>query len=200
MGELAVKAICDNIIHDANIKSSEIINDARLKASAIINKAQESARAYEKEVMAKANEEFNAEKKRLISASKMSAKNEILFAKQGIIEDILSLAKTRINNLPDTNYKKLLLSLICKSATELEASEPISVSLPQRAKKLISEREIKKILADKKILSVNFSNKSLSDVTIISKNIELTNGISEIIDKKRDALTGLICNVLLKEE
>lgn len=200
MGELAIETICNNITNDALKKADNILNDAKLKADIILKEAEKTAEEYGSRLMADAKAEFDAEKKRLISLEKMSANKKILFAKQEIIEKTLVLAKSHIDNLPDDKYKKLLLSLLSKSAMELESFEGVKVILPQRAKKLISEREIKKTIGEKKLLSVEYLNEITTCVTIISKNIELTNGIHEIIYEKRDILSDIIGNMLFKEE
>lgn len=200
MGKLAIETICNNITNDALKKADDILNDAKLKADIILKEAKKSADEYGAHLMAQAKSEYDAEKKRIISLEKMSAKKDILFAKQEIIENTLNSVKVHIDKLPDEKYKKVLLSLLLKSAMELESIEAVEVILPQRAKKLISEREIKKTIGEKKLSSVEYSNEITTGVTIISKNIELTNSISELIREKRDSLSDLICNMLFKGE
>ncbi len=200
MGKLAIETICNNITNDALKKADNILNDAKLKASIILEEAKKTADEYGARLMAQAKSEFDAEKKRIIALEKMSAKKDILFAKQEIIENTLNSVKAHIDKLPDEKYKKILLSLLLKSTMELKSPEAIEVILPQRAKKLISEREIKKTIGEKKLSSVKYLANLTTGVVIISKNIELTNSISEIIREKRDSLSDLICNMLFKEE
>lgn len=200
MGKLAIEAICNSITNDALKKADNILNDAKLKAGIILEEAQKNADEYGKKIINQAKERYEAEKRRIISAENMSVKSKILFAKQELIENILSSAKTHIENLDDEKYKKLLISLISKSATELESLDAVKVILPQRAKRLLSEREIKKAILEKKLLSAEYSNGLTSGVIIISKNIEISNSISDIIREKKDSLSDLICSMLFKEE
>lgn len=124
--------IIDRITADAKSEAKAIVDKAKIEAEANIKSAREKA---EKEMalylkLAEAEAEKAASKE--ISGAEMEAKKKILIQKQELITEVIKSACDKLANLSDSEYEKIILSMIEKVDNTPEAI--ILFSAKDRAK------------------------------------------------------------------
>lgn len=118
----------ENIIEIINSRTAEKEKEILSEAESHKEQKLSGARAKAKEVTAsitgKAEIESNAEVSRYEASAKLKSKYQLLEAKEVLIEDILSSARTHLEDLVKKKaYEKTLETLIIDAATSLEETD-----------------------------------------------------------------------------
>ncbi len=136
----------DNIIEMINSKTAEkekeILAEAQKHKKQKLSEAKEKAKMTADAITSKAEAETKAEIVRFEASAKLKSKYQLLEAKYSLIEEILSSAKTHLENLPGKKaYEKVLERLVIDAATSLEET-PLEIVLPKGHASHISVKSI----------------------------------------------------------
>lgn len=182
--EDSVKLIDD----EAKAKVAEIINQARQKASALIENAK-----------TKAEKDGSDSRDRIIARAKMDARNNVLSAKQEVIEKVLALAEQKIENMDSREYTEFIYKLL-KCSVESGDEEVI---FSEKDKMRIDNDLISKINAQlvsqnkKGNISVSSETRNIKSGFILKRGgIEINCSINSQIRILRDSLEGELAELL----
>lgn len=103
-----IENITEKIIEDARKQAQEIIAEARQKKEKLIKEKEEQALDEKEKLLQKAKQEVIIEKERMISQARLQARDEVLLAKQEVIEKIFALVKEKLRNLDKKAYIEFL--------------------------------------------------------------------------------------------
>jgi len=110
------EAIVARIISDAKDEADEIIREAESKAKETVSRhqsqAQEMIEAFSGDIEAKAKEI----RERRISVGRLDMRKKMLAAKQGLIDDAFIEALAAVKEMPDGEYRDLIIGLVLRSA------------------------------------------------------------------------------------
>ena len=117
-----------NIIEIINAKTAEkekeILDEAEAHKTKKLKDAHKKAEEITASITGKAKIDSNAEVSRYEASAKLQSKYKLLEAKEALIEDVMSAARTHLEDLiKKTAYDKTLAKLIVDGAGSLEESE-----------------------------------------------------------------------------
>jgi V/A-type H+-transporting ATPase subunit E len=118
----------DNIIEIINTKTDEkekeILSEAETHKQQKLDEAKAKAKEITASITGKAEIESNAEVSRYEASAKLQSKYKLLEAKEALIEDVLSSARTHLEDLVKKKaYGKTLEKLVVDAAESLEEGE-----------------------------------------------------------------------------
>lgn len=102
------KIIIDRIMQEADKEIQVILGQGKKEADAILKAAQEKARKEKEAYRRRAEEEARKAHAKEVSGAEMEAKKSLLQEKQTILSEVISEAKTRLEQLPDAEYAKVI--------------------------------------------------------------------------------------------
>ena len=117
---MPLEDILKKISAKAGVLTEEILSSAKNEAEARIREAREKAALLEAEILEESTAEARQIKSIAASRRDMEKKQMILRAKQDLISQVFKEAVGRLNDLPNDEYRKLLLTLISQKAKGTE--------------------------------------------------------------------------------
>ncbi len=134
---MPLNTLAERISTDAKEEAKRIVAKAKETAALILEEAEAAAELSVTEAVGAARREAEQQKKRKLAAANLSARDDVIAAKQEIISQAFARARSMLDDLPTDEYAGVLASLIAKRAS---GGEEIIFS-PADAK--IAERVIK---------------------------------------------------------
>ena len=188
-------AICKKIITDAEADAIQILENANAKKEQILSKAQSDAKLLGANIISKAKSERDAIKQKLISNENMSAKKDILSAKQTLIDAVIKKAIYDICNMSDHDYKKCFVKLLQKAYSEISPdTKQLNLYMSERDLKRIPKKEIINALDGCK---VNLFEENIPAGFIIkSKNVDLNFTPEFLAYQENSVLLKIISQIL----
>ncbi len=177
------KNIIEKIRQDSQ---DEIAKEKQLSSEKIDEIEKDTAKTIEnislktQTIISQLEEEIVSRRK---TVAEIDTKKILLSAKQEILDDVFSTAKNALHNLPDTEYLKLIESMITKNATDGDTVAVFSADQKVVTKKFVAD------LSRKLGLNLGYEVIDGDDGGVIlknkncDKNMSLSLEISEIKDE-----------------
>ncbi len=182
----------DNLIQkiklDAQSQVDEMQKEADKKKEEIVNGQVRLALEEKAKIIEKADKEAELVKSRILSNADLRVRDEMLKAKQEVIDKVFLLAKERLMNLNDTEYVEFVKNQI--STIELTGEETIIV--PSNRKDLIKNLGLNLKVSEEETIDSGF--------TLVNNKVRLNFSFETLIDFLREDLETEIAQVLFKEE
>ncbi|MBT9170158.1 MAG: V-type proton ATPase subunit E [Actinobacteria bacterium] len=120
---MSFEKIKEKIISDAQTKAEEILKEADELARSILDEAETEGNRRKKEIVSRALQRAEEEKKRIGAVARLESRNSILREKRKLVERVFDEATERFIRLPEDEYidfcKKLLLKATASGKGEL---------------------------------------------------------------------------------
>ena len=120
---MTMEKISEAVLDKVKAEAEEIIRQAESTAEEKISKAREQQNARYEEEKARFTEEAGSEASRIRAQTSITMRQEILKAKNEVIQKIVSGLKSRLADLPDND--ELTMNLIKEGTKVIGASEVI---------------------------------------------------------------------------
>ena len=112
---MEAEQVVDKILADAKAEAEKLKKQADEKEAAEQAKLNEQLDEYGKETKALADRLGNEKKLHLLAAARMDIANEFLAEKCGILDEVFSQAQTKLQKLPDEQYRELITKLMLEA-------------------------------------------------------------------------------------
>lgn len=182
----------DNLIQkiklDAQSQAEEMQKEADKKKEEIVNGQVKLALEEKAKMIEKAEKEAEIVKSRILSNADLRVRDEMLKAKQEVIDKVFLLAKERLMNLDDKEYAEFVKNQI--STLDLTGEE--SIIVPNNRKNLINDLGLNLKVSEEETIDSGF--------TLVNNKVRLNFSFETLIDFFREDLETEIAQVLFKEE
>lgn len=178
--------LTQKILDDSRNEAASIIEESERLTQELINSKIKEANDKKSRILEKAALEAAMIKDRVISNAELSARDEILKAKQNIISKVFSSAKDKLKNINEEDYIKFLKNRL--STIKLKGSEVLIV--PERMRE-----KVKKLGLNP---SVSGSETVESGFLLKDGNIVMNFSFDSLVDFLREELEGEIASELFK--
>lgn len=177
--------LTQKILDDSRNEAASIIEESEKLNQELINSKIKEANDKKSKILDKAAVEASMIKERVISNAELSARDEILKAKQSMIGKVFAMAKESLKNLNEEDYINFLKNRL--STLKLKGSETLIVPEKMRAKV-------------KKLGLANVSDAEAVDSGFLLRdgNIIMNFSFDSLVDFLREELEGEIANELFK--
>lgn len=180
-----IENITEKIILDAENESKEIIEKANNDAKNILNTKVDKSTLESKKIVEKASVEAENIVEKALSSAKLKARDNVLEAKEEVVERVFSLVTKKLENLDTLEYIKYLK----KSLEKLNIKESDILYIPSKYKEAV-EKEALNIKISKDPVESGFS--------ILSGNIMYNNKFTSLVDAKKSDLEYEVAKKLFK--
>ncbi len=194
-----VDKIKEKILRDSEEKAAEIIASAKTQADEIHKKAQATAAAKATDLQKKAENEVSDKKRIINSMAELEIRNQILNAKQNIIEKVFAAALDKLSSMEINEYKSLLKAMMLKAVISGEEE----VILSQRDKELLGAgfvSEANALLSQNgKLGALKLSNDAANikgGFLLRSKGMEINNSFEALLKMHRDDIEPKVAELL----
>ncbi len=120
---MSFEKIKEKIISDARSKAQEIVKDAEELERSILDEAETEGNRRKKEIVSRALQLAEEEKKRIGAVARLESRNSVLREKRKFVDRVFDEAMERFTRLPDDEYidfyKRLLLKATASGKGEL---------------------------------------------------------------------------------
>lgn len=189
----AAEKILSGIIDDAVALAEEIIENANSQADKIKSDAQQKAKAEAELIIAESEKKAKTQGINAICSAELLKRNEILSAKNEIIDNVISLIPQKIASFGDKDYFDFLYTLAEKN----HSGEKGIMKLNQND----LSRDIKAFKDKISLLNIELNEKAedIDGGFLLSYGDILINcSIEAIIREKKEELTDTVNSVLFR--
>ena len=109
---IGIEKIKDTIISDAQARAQEIVADGEAQAAAVLADAKKLCQEKEDSFNKTMEYEKSQTRKIMLSMAELEMRNDLLFAKQEIIEQVFAEAVVRLNKMTDQRYQELISAML----------------------------------------------------------------------------------------
>jgi V/A-type H+-transporting ATPase subunit E len=109
---MAVEEIIARIKADAEEAAQRVLDQGRKEAGAVTAEAGTKAEARKRELRSRAEQRAAEERNRITTLARLSARRELLDAKQALIDRVFDEAASRIEKLPVDEYRAFVAGLL----------------------------------------------------------------------------------------
>lgn len=204
-----------NIIEIINSKTAEkekeILTEAEAHKEQKLNEARAKAKVVTASITSKAEMASNAEISRYEASAKLKSKYQLLEAKETLIADVLSSARTHLEDLVKKKaYEKTLEKLIIDAATSLEEAD-LEIVVPKGHASNIDIKAVEAAVAKATGKKTNFSI-SKEDVRatggVLVRNKDTTRWVDNTFEDRferfeteiRDTISSILFQTKEKKE
>lgn len=178
--------LTQKIIKDAKTKADELVKDANRRKEEIINEQVQKAQLEKERIIEKGKQEAESIKTRTLSSAELEARNEILKAKQEVIDRVFQLAEEKLRNLNENEYVEFLKNKI----HTLDLSEEAVLLVPDNRRDVVKSLELAVKVSDIERVDSGF--------VVIDKNIKINFSFDTLIDFLREDFESEIAQELFK--
>lgn len=191
----------ERILKDDQKRAEDIIREAEEKANAILNEANAKAETILKDARIKAERAGENRYERIIARAQLDARNNVLTAKQEMIDKVMELAEQKVRNMDKEEYSNLLEELILKSVETGEEEVVFSKDDKNRIDPGLIARINDKLKSQGKkgMLRVSSETRKIGPGLVLKNGgIEINCSIGSQIRALRDSLEGEIAAILFE--
>lgn len=177
--------ITSKIIEDAKLKAEEIINDAKDSAEKIVE--DKILQGEKKKALIIENSEKEAKTliDRKLSKQNLEVRDDLISAKQEVVNRVIDMVKYKLNNLDDKSY----INFLKKSLSSFEGDN-LELIVPEDKRELVKKENLNIRLSDDEAISSGFA--------VRAENMYYNNDFDGVVESKRDDLTIEIMNKLFE--
>jgi len=197
-------SITKEILEDAERDARNIISRAEAEAERILKHAKEEAERRYEEIIKKGKERIKDKKRQAISLFELETKNNLLEAKEEIIEEVYDEAIKRLRRYTCTEeYTNCILRLIREASRQIN-SDALIIRLNERDHQILTKKRldelsrklgVKIIKSDEKINCIGGVV-----VTSLDGKIIVDNTFENRLRILKDSLRTKIAKILFEEE
>ena len=187
------EVIAQKIIEDATLRAQKSIDEANLLASELVIEAQKQANEQIENAKVVAKEEGEKLIERRNTIARLDAKQQILVAKQALINQVFERAKTLLEGMDKSDYLALLVKQIEKYA---ESGDKILLS----AKAPLSKEELEQTPVCQRLgLLVEKQGNFSGGIIIVGAKKDMDLTFTSIVKSQQEELAGEIARKLFGE-
>jgi V/A-type H+-transporting ATPase subunit E len=196
---IGIEKIKDTIISDSEDKAREVLQDGEAQVAAILAEAKKLCQEKEAALGKVMDYEKAQTRKIMLSMAELEMRNDILFAKQDIIDKVFAEAVVRLNSMNKERYQDLIKTMLM---TSVEAGDEEILFSKAGVEKLPEDfvAKINQELANKGMkgqLTVSSETPNIDGGFIIrNKGVEINNSFSALVNVYRDELETEVAAVL----
>ncbi len=125
---MSAEKIIERIKKDSEKEINNILKEAEKETVGIIDSIKKVAKLESEKIITRG--EFQGEniKKILVSKASQDAKRDIMKAREKIIEECFTKAKSKLSSLKGTEYKKIVTKLVKAGCTKLDGQCTLLIS------------------------------------------------------------------------
>ena len=112
---MEAQQVIDKIMADAAAEAEKIKKQAAEGQAAEQAKLDEQLAEFERETQAMAQQAAEDEKSHLLAGARMQAAREYLAEKAGILDEVFAQVGTKVNELPEADYRELMAKLMVEA-------------------------------------------------------------------------------------
>lgn len=176
---MTVEKIIQRIKDDATKESKKIIKEAEQQAKQLITRNKQDAEQEAQKIIADGKLESENTKKIMISKANQNIKQNILKAKEELIDECFNKAQQQLTKLSERDYKNMVTTLIQQGKDKLGTNCIITPSQP-----------LDKQIAQQNKLTIKGSVSASGGILIKSQDetITLDNTFEGILKRRKDEL------------
>lgn len=182
----------DNLIQkikmDAQSQADQIQKEADKKKEEIVNGQVKLALEEKSKIIEKAEKDAEVIKSRILSNADLKVRDEVLKAKQEVIDKVFLLAKEKLTSLDDKEYSEFIKNQI--NTLDLTGDEIVIV--PENRRDLVNNLGLNLKVSEEETINSGFA--------VVNKNVKLNFSFETLIDFLREDLETKIAQVLFKEK
>lgn len=190
--------ICEKIIRDAEDKAAEYIREAEEKAAEILKEMERKAAENREKRLQKAITEAKVLEERIVAAEELESRKNKLKLKQGLISKVFEKALERLAELPDDEYRQLIINMTIPLIKE--GSEEIVISARDRERLKGIDGDINRLLKEQGIDGkVSISEKDggfLGGFILVRGRMEINCTLETLIETIRPELETEVAGIL----
>ncbi|WP_308533822.1 V-type ATP synthase subunit E [uncultured Peptoniphilus sp.] len=181
-----IDTILKKIKEDAEIRAKEILDEAKAKRDKIVSDKKAEGESLSERIGQKAKEDEESIISKAKSSAELKARDEVLMAKEKIINRVLELVKESLNNLGPNEY----ISYLKSSLKNLNLSDKDILQVPEKYYESVKNADIG-IKIDEEFTQSGF---------ILRKENLIYNGdFSSIVDSMKEDLMPYIAEEVFKK-
>lgn len=180
--------LTQRILEDAKEEAEEIIRIAEQKKADLINEKVESALIDREKILKKAQLESNLLKERIISDANLSRRDEILKAKQEIIEKVFEHAMKELQQMDDEEY----IHFLQKKLADIELKGTEVLIVPKNKRILIQNLNLPIKVCKEETVDSGF--------IITRDSLQINYSFQSLMDFNREELETLVAQQLFNEQ
>lgn len=175
--------IIEEILQVADKEAKDIIKNAELESNNLIEKVKIEAQKNADKIIEKAKFEATQTKDRIVSNSNLVARDNVLVAKQGMIDTIFEMAKEKLKDIDHESY----LKFVENSLKNLQVKDNSEIMLTEKEKNL----------TDGTLFGIKVSEETVqSGFSLKNDKILFNNEFGTIIDILKEDLEQEVVNKL----
>ena len=197
-------SITKEILEDAERDARNIISRAEAEAERILKHAKEEAERRYEEIIRKSKERIKDKKRQAISLFELETKNNLLEAKEEIIEEVYDEAIKRLRQYTLTEeYTNCILRLIREASRQIK-SDALIIRLNERDYQILTKKRLDE-LSRKLGVKIIKSDEKINCtggvvVTSLDGKIIVDNTFENRLRILKDSLRTKIAKILFEEE
>ncbi len=196
---IGIEKIKDTIISDSENKAQEVLQDGDNQVAAILADAKKLCQEKEADLNKVMDYEKTQARKIMLSMAELEMRNDILFAKQDIIDKVFAEAVVRLNGMQKERYQDLIKTMLMASVEAGDEEVLFSkVGLEKLSPDFIDK--INQELAGQGKqgkLTVSTETPNIDGGFIIrNKGVEINNSFAALVNVYRDELETEVAAVL----
>ena len=197
-------SITKEILEDAERDARDIISRAEAEAERILKHAKEEAERRYEEIIKKGKERIKDKKRQAISLFELETKNNLLEAKEEIIEEVYDEAIKRLRQYTLTEeYTNCIFRLIREASRQIK-SDALIIRLNERDYQILTKKRLDE-LSRKLGVKIIKSDEKINCtggvvVTSLDGKIIVDNTFENRLRILKDSLRTKIAKILFEEE
>lgn len=198
---MAFEDILNRILDDAKKKARGVEDEARTQARRIVEDSKKKAKSFEAKSLEEAKFRAQEEGKRMLSLTRLEARNLVLAQKRAALDAALEEALKKLISLPDGEYGELVKKILLEAAVTGEEEVIVSPSDRKRFETILGEvnADLRK-KGRKGKLKLSQETRGLNGGFILrSDGVEINNSFSAILDSLREELEPDLLKILLPQ-
>lgn len=197
-----IDSLKNRIIEDEEEQAKKLLDEARIKADVILGESRKKADVMLAQAKVRGEKDGKDSKERILSRAHMDARNNILSAKQEMIDKVFMMAKDRLYSMGKDEYINFIEKLLLNNVETGEEEIIFSDNDLHRIDPGLVERINDRLTLSKRKGCLKISTEKAdikSGFVLKHGGIEKNCSIESEIRMLRDSLEGEIARILFKD-
>lgn len=196
---IGIEKIKDTIISDSENKAQGVLQDGDDQVAAILADAKKLCQEKEADLNKVMDYEKTQARKIMLSMAELEMRNDILFAKQDIIDKVFAEAVVRLNGMQKERYQDLIETMLMASVETGDEEVLFSKAGLEKLSPDFIEKMNQELAGQGKQgkLTVSTETPNIDGGFIIrNKGVEINNSFAALVNVYRDELETEVAAVL----
>jgi V/A-type H+/Na+-transporting ATPase subunit E len=199
-----LKGIANEVLADVQKEAEVLVNKAKEESKETLRIAKDESDKIYALVMAEAVAKASFEMKKIDTKADVDARNQILVAKDALMQSIFEKAQSRLNQVVNEDkYKKFLLKSIEESAKKI-GSEKLIVMINSRDKLWLTQKNIdiisKRLRVDLALADKTIPSMGGCKIQTIDGKIIYDNTFENRLEQLKPSLRPELAKILFQKE